>query len=287
MPWVQAARPIAHPMIFVPLLLGQAFAYGVHRQFSLTFFLNALLFGVLYQVYLLYLNDYADEAVDRANDRYFLSGGSRVLPEGKLQPSDLLVGASVAFAALLTLAVGNAVFLARPWLLLGAGLAVLLCWGYNSKPLQLSYRGHGEILQGLGCGVLLPLIGFYLQRGSLEGFPWLALPPLYLIFHAGNIITALPDFPSDKAGGKNTYPVRHGERRARKAALGLLALAYCGVVLANMHQSLLALAIMVAPAALLLIGSAQSGMLKCADARNFAVCKRFVIWVSASQACLA
>ncbi|MEM7704040.1 MAG: prenyltransferase [Pseudomonadota bacterium] len=282
-PWVQAARPIAHPMIFVPLFLGQAFAFRTHGALSLTFFLYALLFGVVYQVYLLYLNDYADEAVDRTNDQYFLSGGSRVLPEGKLEPQDLLIGARLALLCLLGLAGWLGIYLDRPWFPLGAALAVTLCWAYNSKPLRLSYRGHGEMLQGLGCGVLLPLVGFYLQYGSLQGFPWPALVPLFLLFHAGNIVTALPDYPSDKAGDKRTLPVRRGEPHARKAVLMLLTLAYLCTVVAKLDLTPTDLLIIVMPAALLLAGVMLSGNVKRADASNFASCKRFMISVSASQ----
>jgi 1,4-dihydroxy-2-naphthoate octaprenyltransferase len=271
-------------MILVPLLIGQLFAFQIRGQFSWAYFLVSLLFGALYQVYLLYLNDVADEAVDRTNDQGFLSGGSRVLPEGKLQGKDLLMGARLALVALAGLAIGLAGFFDRPWFLVGTGLAVVLCWAYNAKPLQLSYRGHGEILQGLGCGVLLPLIGFYLQQGSLQGFPWAALLPLYLIFHVGNIVTALPDTPTDKAADKRTVPVRRGELNARRTALTLLALAYLCVFVANLGLSRVALAIIVVPAALILAAVVLSGTLKQADTSDFARCKRFVTWVSASQA---
>lgn len=283
-PWVQAARPLAHPMIFLPLLVGQTLAFDVNQQFSLMLFLYTLLFGVLYQVLLLYVNDYADETVDRANDRYFLSGGSRVIPEGKLRGKDLLAGATVAFLALMGLTAWLVIIIDRPWLWVGTVLAVALGWAYNMKPLQLSHRGHGEILQGLGCGVLLPLIGFYLQQGSMQEFPWFTVLPLFLIFYVGNIVTALPDYPSDKAGGKRTYPVRHGELGARQAALGLLATAYVGVMVANRQLSWMGLAFIAAPAALALGGTIQSGTFYAANTSNFAICKRFVIWVSASQA---
>ncbi len=273
-------------MIFVPLLLGQALVFDVQGRLSWTFFLYAMLFGLIYQVFLLYLNDVADEVVDGTNDRYFLSGGSRVLPDGKLRRQDLLLGARVAFVALAGLAAWVAVVLDRPGFLAGTGLAVFLAWAYNSKPLQLSYRGHGEILQGLGCGVVLPLIGFYLQQGSVLGFPWAVLLPLYLIFHAGNIVTALPDTPSDRAGGKKTVPVRRGELTARRSALKLLALACICVVIVNLHRPWIVLAILVVPATLVLAGVVLSGLLSRANTSDFAGCRQFVTWVSASQAWL-
>ncbi|MEN1729652.1 MAG: prenyltransferase [Pseudomonadota bacterium] len=285
-PWIQAARPVAHPMIFIPLVMGQAFAVHALGQFSILMFFYALLFGVLYQIYLLYTNDHADESVDRKNTQYWLSGGSRVLPEGKLQSHHLLQGARWALVALTVLTGYLTLVADRPWICVGTLAAVVLCWAYNREPLQWSYRGHGEVLQGLGCGVVLPLIGFYLQQGSLQKFPLPALPPLFLLFLAGNLITALPDYRSDKAGGKRTFPVRHGELMARKTAVLLLALAYAMVPFVIPASSWTAIAIVLIPAVTILGGLVGSGLLQKADVTDFPACKAFVTWVSASQAWL-
>lgn len=285
-PWVQAARPVALPMILLPLLLGQLLAFDVQGQFSVEMLIYALLFGVIYQVYLLYTNDHADEAVDRISTQYWLSGGSRVLPQGKLGGDDLLVGARVALAALVALTFFIALVGDRPWVWICTLLAVLACHAYHRPPLQLAYRGHGEILQGLACGVLLPLIGFYLQQGSLQQFPWPALVPLYLLFHAGNIITALPDYKADRAVGKRTFPVRVGERNARITAISLLAVACASVPLLAVSASWVWMAIIVAPAGLIIAGLLASGLLNKADVADFPACKAFVTWLSVSQAWL-
>jgi 1,4-dihydroxy-2-naphthoate octaprenyltransferase len=273
-------------MIFLPLLLGQAFAWEAHGQFSALMFMCALLFGALYQVYLLYTNDHADAALDLVNTQYWLSGGSRVLPEGKLGADDLLSGARIALAALAVLTLLMALFGARPWLPVFTLLVVLASWAYHRPPLQLAYRGHGEIPQGLACGVLLPLLGFYFQQGSLQQFPWPALVPLYLLFHAGNIITALPDYSSDKAGGKRTFAVRQGELKARITAIALLALAFASVPFVAGFASWAEAAIIVLPAVIILTGLTVSGLLHNADVANFPACKAFVTWVTVSQAWL-
>ncbi|MEL6870760.1 MAG: prenyltransferase [Pseudomonadota bacterium] len=270
-------------MIFVPLLIGQTLAFHVHGQFSWSLFLSVALFGVLYQVHLLYLNDYADAAIDQTNQQYWLSGGSRVVPQGKLQADDLLVGAKVALLLMLVWTLIFALFLDRWLVIVGVALVVAASWAYNLRPLRLSYRGHGEVLQGFGCGVVLPLIGFYVQHGTLGGFRWAILAPLYLLFHAGNIITALPDYPSDRKGGKRTLPVRHGELPARLTALLLLALAYFSVVAESGHVSPIYLAIVVLPAACILVGVVTSGLLRRADAADVVTCKAFVTWMAVSQ----
>lgn len=279
-PWIQAARPIAFPMIFLPLLIGQAFAWHHIGEFSWGYFGYAVLFGAIYQVFLLYSNDHADEAIDRTNDNYWLSGGSRVLPLGLLRSDDLLRGARVAFVALGALTVWLVAGNDRPWMAVLVIVAILLSWMYHRRPLQLSYRGGGEYLQGLGCGIVLPLMGYYLQRGELQNFPWVALIPLYLVFHTSHIVTALPDLQSDTSGNKRTFPVRYGEPIARVTILVLLALAYTSGLLFDQTISL----VVVGPACLVLVYLMASDFLVSNRANHTKGIEHFVTWVSVGQA---
>ncbi|MGB1582129.1 MAG: prenyltransferase, partial [Nevskiales bacterium] len=201
-------------MIAIPLLFGQALALVAGESFNWQWFALIHVFGLLCQIYILYLNDYADEALDRINQSYWLSGGSRVIPEGHLTGQQLYAASFIALGGLLVLsAVGYT--LGRGWMPALTGLALVLGWSYSLAPIKASYRGYGELHQAFSCAVFLPVMGFYLQVGSLVAFPWALLLPLVLIFFAANIITALADATSDKLGGKQTYPVRHGDARAR------------------------------------------------------------------------
>jgi 1,4-dihydroxy-2-naphthoate octaprenyltransferase len=224
--WLQAARPLAQFNIALPLLVGQLLAFAVTGAWSWPLFALTQLAGVVDQLFVVFANDIADEEGDRQNTTFnAFSGGSRVLPDGKLQPRQLARAAIVAAIVLLGLSTATAAAFARP-LLLPAWLgAIGLLLAYSYAPLRLSYRGHGELVQGVGLGVLLPLIGFYAQAGTLASFPWPALAPLFLVGFAGNINTGLPDRPADAACGKHTWAVRFGDARARKHSLQFLALA--------------------------------------------------------------
>ena len=79
-----------------------------------------------------------------------------------------------------------AVFAGRPWLPVLAAAAAVLVWAYNFAPLRLAYRGHGEVVQGLGTGVVLPLIGFYVQAGGFAGFVVWSLVPMLLLGAVGS-----------------------------------------------------------------------------------------------------
>ena len=223
--WIQASRLLAQANVAVPLLYGQALAYGVSGRFDLELLVWAQLFGLADQLFIVYANDAADAEADVANETFNLySGGSRVVPEGKLSPRELGVGAVVAAVAMTAVSLHLAITKARPAMVGVLAAALVLLWAYSYRPIRMSYRGYGELLQGIGVGVVLPFAGYHAQTGSLD-LPWLALVPSFLLAWAGNLTTALPDAPADASTAKRTYPVRHGERRGRRDSMIAIALA--------------------------------------------------------------
>lgn len=279
--WFQAARPLAQANIAIPLLVGEALAWAQTGRVHLEMLIAIHVMGVVDQLAIVFANDVADEEGDRKNDTYTpFSGGSRVLPEGKLTLDALRRAAWTMVAILLATSVGAGLLWSRPWLggLWGAGLVLL--WSYSFSPLRLSYRGWGELAQGLGLGVLLPLIGFYGQAGSFDSFPWSALAPLFLLGFAGNINTALPDAPADAAVDKQTWPVRYGTRRARKHTLQLVALAIVATPLVLRDFEQVVWATVEVPALLLLLVAWRE--LSRAEPEARASCRRFVLSVGAA-----
>lgn len=229
--WVRAARPLAHANIAPPLLLGQALAWALHGRFAFGWLAVAQLFGALDQLFILFVNDASDLEADRQNPHpTAFSGGSRVLVEGMLSRSQLTRAAAWVLALLALLCI----LLARHGRPLAGALTaagVGLVWAYSLPPLRLAYRGHGELLQALGVGAVLPLFGYYVQVGSLAGFPKGVLAAAVLLAYAGNVATSLPDEPADRASAKRSYAVRMGLGRARDHAVALTALAGAGLAL--------------------------------------------------------
>ncbi len=220
--WIRASRLASQSYIALPLLLGQVWAWSRGSDFDLKIFVLVQLFGFFDQLYIVFANDYADQATDKANETWTpFSGGSRVLVRGDISPHAL--GRAALVMACVVLGVG--VVLAVGWGLVWAPLcslaALALLWAYSYEPLKLSYRGGGELLQMLGVGLVLPLLGFYAQREGLHGFPWSFLwvfLPLQLMCA---MCTALPDEPSDRSSAKHTTAVSLGGTKARAVILAL------------------------------------------------------------------
>lgn len=221
---LQASRPLAHANIAPPILFGQALAYATTGAFSWSVLALAQIFGLIDHLFIVFANDFADREADARNATFnAFSGGSRVLPEGRLSPR-LVLG--VAIACSLLLVAGTLPFaLARPLLPFLASAAVGLMLAYSYPPLALSYRGGGEWLQAIGVGLVLPLVGFHAQQPSIGVIPWLALVPSIVLGLAGNVLTSLPDEPADRAVEKRTWAVRRGTPRAARDVLALIAFA--------------------------------------------------------------
>jgi 1,4-dihydroxy-2-naphthoate octaprenyltransferase len=234
--WLQAARPLAFGNIGLPVVFGAALAASARAEaLDMGGLVWALVWGAMDQLCIVFANDVADEALDRTQEQGSLvSGGSRVLVEGKLSARALRRAAIVAGVALCAWSLLGS-WLREAWLLPSCAAAALaLLWAYSFPPFRLSYRSGGAGLQALGMGVVLPLVGWQLQGASLGDFingelaswpvgAWLL--PGVLMAWSGNWLTAIPDTESDASGGKQTRPVRVGVTRTALEATALCLLA--------------------------------------------------------------
>jgi 1,4-dihydroxy-2-naphthoate octaprenyltransferase len=153
---------------------------------------------------------------------YFMSGGSRVVSQGKLKPVQLMRGATVLLGILVPLSIVLSSYYDRSLLWPLQWLALLAGWLYSMPPFRFSYRGYGEITQGLTLGVILPAISYHMMTGDWRSYPLLTGFPLTMIFFASNVNTSLPDVISDKASNRLTLAVSYGALEARQLVLVLM-----------------------------------------------------------------
>jgi 1,4-dihydroxy-2-naphthoate octaprenyltransferase len=217
---LRAARPLAHANLAPPILFGQALAYAQAGRFSLAALAYAQIFGVIDHLLIVFVNDLADAEADAGHDAPTpFSGGSRVLVDGDLSRAALTRLAWGAGLALLL--VGGLGAALSPWQPVLALAAVALIGAYSLPPLRLSYRGGGELLQGLGVGVVLPLVGATAQGARVDGALLAVLAPGALLAVAGNVLTSIPDERADRAAGKGSPAARWGGVSARWGAVAL------------------------------------------------------------------
>lgn len=241
--WRHAIKPGSWPKLLVPMALGQVMGVVASGQVSLAGLVLGFAFTILDGIFIVTLNDWGDARVDRIKRQMFPDGCSPktipdgILPAGALLRAGLLAGAGAALVG----AIGE-LWLGRPGLFAAALGCLSIFVAYSLPPLQLNYRGGGELLEALGVGAALPLLHAYLQSGVawappyelVLGFVWLSL--------ASALASGLSDERSDARGGKTTFTTLWGNAAAREAAEWALPIGLaCWLITALRHPSMVPL----------------------------------------------
>jgi 1,4-dihydroxy-2-naphthoate octaprenyltransferase len=158
------------------------------------------------------------------------SGGARFIQRGLVSPHQVL------FAALICLAAGSGIglFLAatRGWPILVLGLVgVVTLFFYTAPPLQLGYRGLGELIIALDFGIL-PMLGteYVLLERCSESTLLLSVPVACMIAAVLGI-NEFPDADPDALVGKRHLVVILGRATAARLLSWMYALAF-GIIAA-------------------------------------------------------
>lgn len=219
---------IYSPVMFTIGALS-AFAQSPER-FSPLRYVVGLLFVYATHIMTHFFNDYYDRDTDALNlGASAWTGGSRVLPEGRMQPKTALwLGrAMMLFAFVISCfpPFSEARYIA--W------ATVFFAWAYSAPPLKLEARGLGEFTVALVLNTLVPILGCVLQQGSIRDANFLGvLVPLIIIEYVRMMVMNMADIDADIKVGKTTLVARLGLRRALVVHRVGLFLAYVGVLVA-------------------------------------------------------
>jgi len=210
---LMAARPQYLGASVAPVLVGSALGFTVSGSFSVGLFVLALLAIMALHAGANVTNDYFDHVSQNdwvnQNPTPF-SGGSRFIQNGLLSPKATLL------AGLAYLAIGAGigliiVFLTRSTFVLGIGLAgVLGAYFYTAGPVQLGYRGIGEIVIGFLFGVLPVYASYYLQAQSVDLLPLFPGIIVAILIFLVILINEFPDLAADRQVHKKTMIVLLG-----------------------------------------------------------------------------
>lgn len=215
--WIYALKIKSWPKLLVPFLLGQ----GLGATAVGAIFWTGLLIGLGFTLgllgFIVLLNDWADQEVDRLKREMFPEGCSpKTIPDNILSANYLLLAAMGSGALALGFASLGDFLRGLPYLVPFGLLCLLIFVAYSLPPLRLNYRGGGEFLEMFGVGLALPLFNLYIQSG--RWFPPAAaqlLPAYLLLSLASAVASGLSDEESDRRGGKRTLVLRVGNPAAR------------------------------------------------------------------------
>ncbi|HUU54703.1 MAG TPA: 1,4-dihydroxy-2-naphthoate octaprenyltransferase [Armatimonadota bacterium] len=227
--WLKAARAPFFTGSLAPILVGTAAAF--YRTGSMSWLRAAL---ALLAIFFLHAganlaNDYYDHL--SGNDEINVTraapftGGSRFIQEGWARPREILAASllSIGLGALIGLYFVS--LLGWPILLLGL-FGAATGFFYTASPVQLGYRGLGEIVIFLDFG-LLPVLGAdYVQTGTFSAAAAVGGSVVGLLMTNVLWINQFQDAEADAAVGKRHWVVRLGPRSSAAIHAALFAAAY-------------------------------------------------------------
>ena len=229
--FLTASRALFSITIILPSIVGGVIAW-YEGSFDLLLFLLTLVGLFFSNIGTNLTNDYFDyksgvDALDKG--RKFKKGSEILLKDGlglKTVQNSIITSFSI------TTAIGLYLLVSVDWRIILFGVVGLFIgYFYTAPPIQLGYRGLGELASGIGSGPL-PVIGTYFvltQRVCTSAI--IASLPVGILVAAILYIGNVPDAEADAQVGKKTISVRLGREKVRILGPAFYASAYLSIVL--------------------------------------------------------
>ena len=213
--WWQLTRPHTLTASFAPVFLGTMIAIR-DTQIDWMLFTAMLVASLLIQAATNMFNEYYDFARGLDNEKSVGIGGAivrnGVKPKTVLSLAFLLYGIAGLIGIFICLQTSW-------WLLIVGGIAMIIGYLYTGGPYPIAYTPFGELFSGLFMGLLIVLIAFYIQTGTITLDAILLSVPSTLLVAAIMMSNNIRDIVGDEASGRKTLAILAG----RPAAVNILA----------------------------------------------------------------
>ncbi|WP_077615756.1 1,4-dihydroxy-2-naphthoate polyprenyltransferase [Caenibacillus caldisaponilyticus] len=224
--WWQLLRPHTLTASFVPVILGTAIALSYGR-IHILLFIAMLVASLLIQAATNMFNEYFDykRGLDTADS---VGIGGTIVRDGIPPQVVLNLAYLFCFAAML---IGVYICMATSWWLALVGtMCILAGYLYTGGPYPIAYTPFGELVSGLFMGLIIVLISFYIQTGTVTMTSVLLAVPIAILVAGILMANNIRDLDGDKEKGRRTLAILLGRKRAVAFLTGMFAVAYIWIV---------------------------------------------------------
>ncbi|WP_413308023.1 1,4-dihydroxy-2-naphthoate polyprenyltransferase [Bacillus sp. 1P10SD] len=258
--WWQMTRPHTLTAAFVPVLLGTALALkSGNIHFGL--FLAMLIASLLIQAATNMFNEYFDFKRGLDNEHSVGIGGS-IVRDGIKPKTVMQIALSLYGIALL---LGVYICLNSSWWLAAVGLVCMAVgYLYSGGPLPIAYTPFGELFSGFFMGMLIILITFFIQTGTVSKTSILISIPILVLVGAINFSNNIRDLDGDKENGRKTLAILIGKKKAIRLLAVMFVFSYLwilGLIISNEAPIWTAVVILSVPKAIKAIKGFIAGTL--------------------------
>ena len=225
--WWKLTRPHTLTASFAPVFLGTMIALYYTNINWLLFF--AMLFAsLLIQAATNMFNEYYDFKRGLDSEKSIGIGGAIV--RNGVKPKTVMQLALLLYviAALLGIYISSQ----TSWLLLIIGaFSMLIGYLYTGGPYPIAYTPFGELFSGLFMGMLIVLISFYIQVGSVPYFAIILSVPSAFLVAAIMLSNNIRDLVGDKESGRKTMAILVGRKNAVTILASYFIISYVWIIL--------------------------------------------------------
>ena len=208
--WWQMTRPHTLTASFVPVLLGTALALS-HGKIHFGLFFAMLIASLLIQAATNMFNEYYDFKRGLDNEHSIGIGGT-IVRDGIKPKTVMQLALSLYGIALL---IGVYICMSTSWWLAALGLVCMAVgYLYTGGPFPIAYTPFGEIFAGFFMGMLIILISFFIQTGTVTSTSVLISVPILVLVGVINFSNNIRDLEGDKENGRKTLAILIGKKKA-------------------------------------------------------------------------
>jgi 1,4-dihydroxy-2-naphthoate polyprenyltransferase len=224
--WWQLTRPHTLTAAFAPVFLGTMVAL-TYEAIHFPLFIAMLAASVLIQMATNMFNEYYDFKRGLDTEKSVGIGGAivrnGVKPKTVLNLAFLLYGISIL--------IGIYICMETSWGLALVGLvSMLIGYLYTGGPYPIAYTPFGELVSGVVMGMLLILIAFYIQTGTVTTEAILLSIPSMLLVAAIMMANNIRDLEGDKKSGRKTLAILTGRSHAITIQMMFFIVSYLWII---------------------------------------------------------
>lgn len=247
--WYRQLRPHTLTAAFVPVSIGSALAL-LDGHANIWLFLAMLIASILIQAATNLFNEYYDYKRGLDTEESIGIGGG-IVRDG-IAPKTILNVALSFFAIAILL--GVYICANSSWWIAAIGIVCMFtAYIYTGGPYPIAYSPFGEIVAGFFMGVVIILISYFIQTGTISLESFLISIPISILIGAIMLSNNIRDLDGDKESGRRTLAILLGRENAIKLLAGMFAVSYAWIII------LMAIG-MVSPWLLIVFGSLPKAM---------------------------
>lgn len=223
--WWQLTRPHTLTAAFVPVLIGTALALN-ETSIHFGLFLAMLIASLLIQAATNMFNEYYDFKRGLDTEESVGIGGA-IVRDGITPKTVMTIALSLYGISML---LGVYICMQTSWWLAAVGLVCMaIGYLYTGGPVPIAYTPFGELFAGFFMGMMIILISFYIQTGTVTTMSVLVSLPILILVGAILLANNIRDLDGDKEFGRKTLAILLGREGAIKLLAGMFIVSYIWV----------------------------------------------------------